>query len=76
MSNQQELEIKVKKIMYHKTLHKLLHEFLSEEVYGNGAERKKEANSQGTAPVNTEKKTETKEDEYEEGELEEGEMNL
>ena len=62
--------------MYHKTLHKLLEQFLNEEVFGNRAENENEANSQVKAPVNTEKKTETKEDEYEEGELEEGEMNL
>jgi hypothetical protein len=32
MSDQRELEIKVKKIMYHKTLHKLLEEFVEEEM--------------------------------------------
>jgi hypothetical protein len=32
MSDQRELEIKVKKIMYHKALHKLLEEFVEEEM--------------------------------------------
>jgi hypothetical protein len=41
MSSSKELEIKVKKIMYHKKLHRLLKEFLDEEVLGRCSEKEK-----------------------------------
>ena len=59
MSDQRELEIKVKKIMYHKTLHKLLEEFVEEEMRKKPVQKNQLLNSQKVAnQINAEEKAE------------------
>jgi hypothetical protein len=67
MNSQREVQIKVKKVLYHKTLHKLLQEFYNEEAYANREKKEKLPNNKGTEAMNKEKETEVKQDNYEEG---------